>query len=67
MNILITIDMDDIDYKLVPAKLLREVFSDFDNGCDSIVFMQKAKKYNRYGLSQDRVLVLSSDSIYLFS
>lgn len=59
--------MEDIDYNLVPSALLKQVFPDFEEDGDSIVFMQKCKKYNRYGLAQERVLVLSSDSIYLFS
>jgi len=29
--------------------------------------MQKSKKFNRYGISQDRIFVLSNLSIYLFS
>ena len=60
--------MEDINYSLLPPELIKKHFPKNGEGKEeSVVFMGKAKKYNRWGVSQDRILVLSTVCIYLFS
>lgn len=54
-----------LDYKLVSDSILKQVFPDTSK--DQPVFIQKCKKYNRYNVAQDRVFILSKDTIYLVS
>lgn len=57
--------MEDVDYTLVSKELLESAFG--PDSKEIVLFMRKTKKYNRYGISQDRVFVLSTSRIYLFS
>ena len=60
--------MEDIDYSLLPSNLIAQIFPKNNVGKEeSVVFMQKCKKYNRYGISQERIFVLSTNAAYLFS
>ena len=60
--------MDDIDYSLLNPDLVKKYFPENNVGhAESIMFIQKCKKFNRYGISQDRIFVLSTTSVYLFS
>ena len=60
--------MDDIDYSLLNADLVKKYFPQNNQGhAESIMFIQKCKKFNRYGISQERIFVLSTLGVYLFS
>lgn len=59
--------MEDIDYSLLPEKLLNKYFPDLDKPKgETIIFMQRCKKYSRFSLANDRILVLSTKNLYLF-
>lgn len=36
-------------------------------GREILIFIEKCKKYNRYNMAQERILCLSTDSLYLIS
>ena len=57
--------MEDIDYSLISKDLMEESFP--EDGPEQVLFMAKCKKFNRHGMSQDRVFVLSTTKVSLFS
>lgn len=54
-----------IDYKLVTDSVLKQCF--VNTSVEHPLFIQKCKKYNRYNVAQDRVLMLSQQALYLVS
>lgn len=58
--------MEDINYELVPQELIKELFPNNDEkGSESVHFIKKCVKFNRYGMKQGRILVLSTHGLYL--
>lgn len=58
--------MEDVDYSLVADSLIKQLFPKNNEGKnESVIFISKAKKFNRYGIAQDRICILSSMGIYL--
>ena len=53
------------DYKLVSDSILKQLFPNTSK--EQPLFIQKCKKYNRYNVAQDRVMILSKDALYLVS
>ena len=61
--------MEDVNYSLIPDHLLKQHFPHLEDGGkgEAIFLIQRGKKFNRFGIPQDRVVVLSSSAVYLFS
>lgn len=52
----------------IPEALLKQVFPTINQpDGEKVLFSSKAKKYNRYGISQERIVLLSTFAVYLFS
>ena len=60
--------MDEIDYSLLPESLIKQTFpnNNVKDG-ETVLAMHKCKKYNRYGVGQDRIFILSNQAFYLCS
>lgn len=60
--------MADIKYDLVPGDLIKELFPHNDEkGSETVYYIDKCVKFNRYGFRQDRVLILSTHGLYLIN
>ena len=62
--------MEEIKYDLIPKQLLQELFPSNDKkGSDheSVYYIDKIVKFNRYGFKLDRILILSSHGLYLIN
>ena len=60
--------MEDINYDLVTAELIKEIFpsNNVANG-ESVHYIKKCTKFNRYGMRQSRILILSTHGLYLIN
>jgi hypothetical protein len=60
--------MSDIKYDLVPAELINELFPKNDiKGAETVYYIDKCIKFNRYGFKQDRIMILSTHGLYLIN
>lgn len=50
---------------LVSEAMQKALFPKADQGGESMMYETKVKKFNRYNISQDRILVLSKEFLYL--
>ena len=60
--------MEDADYSLVPDSLIKQLFPRNNEGkFESVITILKCKKFNIFGIAQDRCVICSTQGIYLVS
>ena len=61
-------DSSDVDYSLVPQDLIAELFPKNNEGKnESVMYIGKCAKFSRYGMKQDRTLIMSTEGVYLLT
>jgi|APSaa5957512535_1039671.scaffolds.fasta_scaffold1050412_1 hypothetical protein len=61
-------EASDVDYSLVPTDLIDELFPKNNKGKnESVVYISKCSKFSRYNMKQDRVIIQSTQAIYLLT
>lgn len=57
-----------VDYTLIPQDVISELFPKNNIGKnESVTYMVKCSKFSRYGMKQDRILLMSTQGIYLLT
>ena len=59
--------MDGHGGALIPDNILEEMFPDDNELDESAMHISKCKKLSNWGIGQDRIIILSTHSIYLLS
>ena len=58
----------DVDYSLVSDDLIKELFPKNNEGKnESVMYIGKCSKFSRYNMKQDRILILSTQGVYLIT
>ena len=60
--------MEDVDYSLVPAEVIQELFPKNNEGKnESVMYIGKCSKFSRYNMKQERILIVSTQGVYLLT
>jgi hypothetical protein len=59
--------MDGHNQKLVKDSILRELYPEDSDTGEEPMIITKCKKYSRWGIGSDRIIILSTHSICLLS
>ena len=57
--------MDDLNYSLVNTAIITQIFPKNNKGGETVIYIDKCKKFSRHNLGQERIFLMSTAAIYL--